>query len=100
MALGSLRCTVLQVDDEKFIVKASSGPRYLVGVRSRVPKDQLKAGKRVTLDMTTLTIMRILPREVPSHSTGDAGYPPTTIDYPPIAVSHPPTSFGYPPKPP
>jgi 26S proteasome regulatory subunit T4 len=29
-----------------------------------VPKDQLKAGKRVTLDMTTLTIMRILPREV------------------------------------
>eukprot|EP01006_Ploeotia_vitrea_P008315 TRINITY_DN19626_c0_g1_i1.p1 TRINITY_DN19626_c0_g1~~TRINITY_DN19626_c0_g1_i1.p1 ORF type:complete len:390 (+),score=30.35 TRINITY_DN19626_c0_g1_i1:32-1201(+) len=53
-----------QVDDEKFIVKASSGPRYLVGVRARVPKDQLKAGKRVTLDMTTLTIMRILPREV------------------------------------
>jgi len=53
-----------QVDDEKFIIKASSGPRYLVGVRSRVPKEQLKAGKRVTLDMTTLTIMRILPREV------------------------------------
>eukprot|EP01012_Entosiphon_sulcatum_P040915 TRINITY_DN54650_c0_g1_i1.p1 TRINITY_DN54650_c0_g1~~TRINITY_DN54650_c0_g1_i1.p1 ORF type:complete len:391 (-),score=87.51 TRINITY_DN54650_c0_g1_i1:89-1261(-) len=53
-----------QVDDEKYIVKTASGPRYLVGVRARVPRDELKPGKRITLDMTTLTIMRILPREV------------------------------------
>lgn len=46
------------------IVKASSGPRYLVGIRNSVPKHKLKAGIRVSLDMTTLTIMRILPREV------------------------------------
>lgn len=46
------------------IVKASSGPRYIVGCRNRVPKDKLKQGARVALDMTTLTIMRILPREV------------------------------------
>ncbi|UZJ51915.1 hypothetical protein CBS101457_001235 [Exobasidium rhododendri] len=53
-----------QLDEERFIVKASSGPRYLVGIRNTVPKHKLKAGIRVSLDMTTLTIMRILPREV------------------------------------
>lgn len=46
------------------IVKASSGPRYVVGCRSKVDKDKLVAGTRVVLDMTTLTIMRALPREV------------------------------------
>jgi hypothetical protein len=46
------------------IVKASSGPRYVVGCRNRVDKTKLVSGTRVTLDMTTLTIMRILPREV------------------------------------
>lgn len=46
------------------IVKASSGPRYVVGCRSKVDKDKLKQGTRVALDMTTLTIMRMLPREV------------------------------------
>lgn len=45
-------------------MKASSGPRYVVGCRSRVPKEKLKQGTRVSLDMTTLTIMRILPVEV------------------------------------
>jgi len=53
-----------QLDEERFIVKASSGPRYVVGCRSKVDKDKLKQGVRVSLDMTTLTIMRILPREV------------------------------------
>lgn len=47
-----------QLDDERFIVKASSGPRYVVGCRSNVNKLKLKAGTRVSLDMTTLTIMR------------------------------------------
>lgn len=45
------------------IVKASSGPRYVVGCRSKVDKEKLTAGTRVVLDMTTLTIMRALPRE-------------------------------------
>jgi len=53
-----------QLDEERFIVKASSGPRYVVGCRNKVNKLKLIAGARVTLDMTTLTIMRILPREV------------------------------------
>eukprot|EP00850_Spirogloea_muscicola_P011557 SM000072S21191 [mRNA] locus=s72:193345:195723:+ [translate_table: standard] len=46
------------------IVKASSGPRYVVGCRNKVDKSKLVAGTRVALDMTTLTIMRALPREV------------------------------------
>lgn len=46
------------------IVKASSGPRYVVGCRNKVDKEKLVAGTRVALDMTTLTIMRALPREV------------------------------------
>ena len=55
-----------QVDDagEKYIVKASSGPRYLVGRRTRLDKNKLKAGVRVTLEVLTLTIMKVLPREV------------------------------------
>ncbi|EJT50312.1 ATPase [Trichosporon asahii var. asahii CBS 2479] len=53
-----------QLDDERFIVKASSGPRYVVSYRPTLPVEKLKAGVRVSLDMTTLTIMRILPREV------------------------------------
>jgi len=53
-----------QLDEERFIVKASSGPRYVVGCRNRVNKAKLVSGVRVALDMTTLTIMRILPREV------------------------------------
>ena len=36
-----------QLDDEKFIVKASSGPRYVVGCRNKVNKDKLKQGARV-----------------------------------------------------
>ncbi|CAN7043177.1 unnamed protein product [Brassica rapa subsp. trilocularis] len=43
------------------IVKASSGPRYVVGCRSKVDKEKLISGTRFVLDMTTLTIMRALP---------------------------------------
>jgi len=40
------------------IVKATNGPRYVVGCRRQLDKTKLKAGTRVALDMTTLTIMR------------------------------------------
>lgn len=56
-----------QLDEDRFIVKASSGPRYVVGCRTQVNKAKLKVGTRVSLDMTTLTIMRQLPREVDPH---------------------------------
>ncbi|KAJ1814082.1 26S proteasome subunit rpt4 [Coemansia sp. RSA 2599] len=53
-----------QLDEDRFIVKASTGPRYVVGCRKKIDKAELKQGSRVSLDMTTLTIMRKLPREV------------------------------------
>jgi ATP-dependent 26S proteasome regulatory subunit len=39
----------------------TSGPRYVVGCRSAVQRDKLKMGVRVSLDMTTLTIMPLHP---------------------------------------
>jgi 26S proteasome regulatory subunit T4 len=64
-SVGMLIGDVLkQMDDERFIVKASSGPRYVVGCRTKLDKSKLKPGTRVALDMTTLTIMRPMPREV------------------------------------
>ncbi|KAG6496060.1 hypothetical protein ZIOFF_043908 [Zingiber officinale] len=64
-SVGQIIGEVLRpLDKERFIVKASSGPRYVVGCRSKVDKEKLTSGTRVVLDMTTLTIMRALPREV------------------------------------
>ena len=56
-----------KMSEDKFIVKASSGPRYVVGCRSAIKRSLLKTGDRVSLNYTTLTIMRRLrrlPREV------------------------------------
>jgi len=68
-------------EQDKYIVKASSGPRYVVGCRNKIDKTKLKAGARVALDITTLTIMRVLPREVDpmvfkmvSEDPGDVNY--------------------------
>jgi 26S proteasome regulatory subunit T4 len=44
-----------QLDEEKFIVKASSGPRYVVGCRNKVNKDKLKQGARVGMPHNTHT---------------------------------------------
>mmetsp|Transcript_23221 Transcript_23221/g.50294 ORF Transcript_23221/g.50294 Transcript_23221/m.50294 type:complete len:406 (-) Transcript_23221:1187-2404(-) len=64
-SVGQIIGDVLKrLENDRFIVKASSGPRYVVGCRSRLNHEKLKPGVRVALDMTTLTIMRILPREV------------------------------------
>lgn len=53
-----------KINDEKFIVKTSHGPRYVVGCAKDVDRSKLKLGTRVALDVTTLTITLILPREV------------------------------------
>lgn len=64
-SVGQIVGEVLRhLDADRFIVKASSGPRYVVGCRSKLDKTKLVQGVRVALDMTTLTIMRMLPREV------------------------------------
>lgn len=52
------------LDEEKFIVKMTYGPRYKVGCAKDVDRSQLKPGTRVSLDVTTLTITLILPQEV------------------------------------
>lgn len=41
----------------RFIVKASSGPRYVVTCKQRLDAGKLTTGTRVALDITTLTIM-------------------------------------------
>merc|ERR1719232_856537 len=53
-----------QLDEDRFLIKATSGPRYVVGCRTDVDKEKLKPGDRVALDMATMIIMRKLPREV------------------------------------
>merc|ERR1711910_20481 len=64
-SVGQIVVEVLrQLTEEKFIVKATNGPRYVVGCRRQLDKSKLKPSTRVALDMTTLTIMRYLPREV------------------------------------
>jgi len=81
-SVGQIVGEVLRrLDEDRFIVKASSGPRYVVGSRNKVNKVALKPGTRVALDMTTFTIMRALPREVDplvynmSHENpGDVSY--------------------------
>ncbi|KAK9449436.1 P-loop containing nucleoside triphosphate hydrolase protein [Limtongia smithiae] len=70
-----------QLDEERFIVKASSGPRYVVGCRSKVDKVKLKQGVRVALDMTTLTIMRMLPREVDPLVYNMTSYKPGDLSF-------------------
>lgn len=63
--IGQLIGDVLKrLDRERFIVKTSQGPRYVVGCKPTVEKDKIVEGTRVSLDLTTLTIMKILPREI------------------------------------
>lgn len=77
-SVGQIIGEVLKVlDEERLIVKACNGPRYVVGFRNSLPVEKLKQGVRVALDITTLTVMRILPREVDpmvyNMTTMDAG---------------------------
>lgn len=53
-----------KINDEKFIVKTTHGPRYVVGCMKKINRDLLKPGTRVALDVTTLTITHVLAREV------------------------------------
>ncbi|KAL7713077.1 26S protease regulatory subunit [Entamoeba marina] len=64
-AIGMNIADVLKcLDGDKYIVKVSLGPHYVVGCRNAIDKSQLTQGTRVALDMATNTIMRVLPREV------------------------------------
>lgn len=53
-----------EITPEKFIVKSSAGPRHVVGVKTNINRKKLIVGARVALDNTTMTIVKILPREI------------------------------------
>ncbi|KAI0986600.1 hypothetical protein GJ496_007633 [Pomphorhynchus laevis] len=70
-----------QLTDNKFIVKSANGSRYVVGCRRQLDKTKLRNGTRVALDMTTLTIMRYLPREVDPRVYSMSHENPGTITF-------------------
>lgn len=70
-----------KINDEKFIVKTSHGPRYVVGCAKDVDRVSLKLGTRVALDVTTLTITLILPREVDPTIHSMAEEKPQDVDF-------------------
>ncbi|KAI3382684.1 hypothetical protein SNEBB_003907 [Seison nebaliae] len=80
--------TLKQLTEDKFIVKATNGPRYVVGCRRTIDKNKLKSGTRVALDMTTLTIMRYLPREVDPLVYNMSHEDPGNISYSEIGGLH------------
>ncbi len=49
-----------RVDDNKFIVKASSGPRYVVGCRTKLDQKKLMAGTRVALGEFQILLLLLL----------------------------------------
>lgn len=53
-----------QLDEDRFLIKSNSGPRYVVGCRTGMNKRKLKSGTRVALDLATMVIMKRLPREI------------------------------------
>jgi len=79
---------VVLSDLSSVIVKSSNGPRYVVGVRNKVSKKKLIAGARVSLDMTTLTIMRHLPREVDPMVFNMLNEAPGNLSYADIGGLH------------
>jgi 26S proteasome regulatory subunit T4 len=54
----------MYLSHDQDIIKVSSGTRNVVGVKVKIDRSKLVVGARVALDQTTLTIMRVLPREV------------------------------------
>ncbi|ELP86399.1 26S protease regulatory subunit S10b, putative, partial [Entamoeba invadens IP1] len=64
-AIGMSIAEVLKcLSEDKYIVKVSMGPHYVVGCRNALDKSKITQGTRVALDVSTNTIMKILPREV------------------------------------
>ena len=62
--VGQIIWEVLKPFDNERLIKTSIGFCYVVGCHIKVDKEKLTSRIRVVLDMTTLTIMRALLREV------------------------------------
>ncbi|KAI5181416.1 26S proteasome regulatory subunit T4, partial [Pancytospora epiphaga] len=70
-----------KINDEKFIVKTTHGPRYVVGCSKGIDRSQLRLGTRVALDVTTLTITLVMPREVDPMIAGMEEERKSSIDF-------------------
>jgi len=70
-----------QLDEDRFLIKAASGPRYVVGCRSGINKKKMKSGDRVALDMATMSIMRKLPREIDPRVFNMLADEPDSVSY-------------------
>lgn len=80
--IGQIIGEVLKkLNNENFIVKTSQGPRYVVGCKSSIDRSLIVPCTRVSLDLTTLTIMKILPREVDPAVYSMAEETPGDIDF-------------------
>ncbi len=62
-------------------MRTSGGSRLVVGCRPKIERSRLKAGSRVTLDMSTFTIMSILPREVDPNVHNMQAEDPGNVGY-------------------
>lgn len=69
---------VRRITEHKYIVKTSHGPRYIVNIKVGL---ECTFGMRVALDVTTLTIMQILPREVDPLVYKMSKEDPGTVDF-------------------
>lgn len=70
-----------KITDDRILVRTSGGSRLVVGCRPKIERSRLKAGVRVTLDMSTFTIMSILPREVDPNVHNMQAEDPGAIGY-------------------
>jgi len=55
---------LIKLPNDSYVVKATNGPRYVTNYRKTIDPETLQPGTRVTLDISTFTVMRVLPQEV------------------------------------
>ena len=48
--------------DDRYVVKSSTGPQFVVGASSRIQKKELSAGARVALNQRSFSIIEIMPQ--------------------------------------
>lgn len=80
-AYGEQLATVIQViDPDNILIRLLSGPRYLVNRRSGINPQHIKSGTRVSVSLSTYSIMHILPPQMDEsiYSMSDAGASPAS----------------------
>ncbi|GMJ02683.1 hypothetical protein like AT1G45000 [Hibiscus trionum] len=69
------------LENERFLVEVNACKSYVVGCGSKVDKRKLTSGTRVTLDMASITIRRVLPPEEDSFARSILRRRPGKINY-------------------